>query len=303
VREFKFQDSALITAGRTYSFRTYSRNVKGFSAASNSIAITAATIPAQMAPPTRVGVVIDPATLRTTVTIAWTALTAQQAGGTPVTGYRIRQNFGYDTSIPATPYVEIPDPTQLQYTFDGQLLIGVTYQIVIAALNDVHTLNQFDADGSAELHYSELLQIQVANLPAQVTNVRQQASDYEAGKIKLLWDAPSTFETVGSAITRYTILKDVGSGVFYALTTVDGRMLSYTDVNLVAGQRHNYKVLATTSIGDGAASAVCTGTAGEEPGRVETLRIVTQSSTTVTFAWDPTQINHGGLALTGYLVS
>jgi hypothetical protein len=80
-------------------------------------------------------------------------------------------------------------------------------------------------------------------------------------------------------------------------------MLSYTDVNLVAGQRHNYKVLATTSIGDGAASAVCTGTAGEEPGRVETLRIVTQSSTTVTFAWDPTQINHGGLALTGYLVS
>ena len=36
---------------------------------------------------------------------------------------------------------------------------------------------------------------------------------------------------------------------------------------------------------------------------METLAIVTESSTSLVFGWDPAQIYGGGLAITGYLVS
>ena len=154
VLEFKFQNDDLITAGQTYSFRAYSRNVKGLSDPSDSIDIMAATIPAQMAAPSRIEVAIDSATLQTTVTIGWVALSPQQSGGSPVTAYRIRRNNGYDTSILENTFIEVADPSQLTHTFEAELLIGVTYKVIIAAINDVYTLNAFTTDQSTELVYS-----------------------------------------------------------------------------------------------------------------------------------------------------
>ena len=61
--------------------------------------------------------------------------------------------------------VEIADPTQLTYTFQDELLIGVTYKIVIAAVNDVHTSNAFEVDSSDALNYSDELEITLANAP------------------------------------------------------------------------------------------------------------------------------------------
>ena len=46
ILEFTFQDASIITAGQTYSFRTYSRNIAGLSGASDTIEIMAATVPA-----------------------------------------------------------------------------------------------------------------------------------------------------------------------------------------------------------------------------------------------------------------
>jgi hypothetical protein len=37
----------------------------------------------------------------------------------------------------------IADPTQLTYTFEDNLLLGVTYKVIIAALNDVYTSDSF----------------------------------------------------------------------------------------------------------------------------------------------------------------
>jgi len=262
VHNFTFQNAAIITAGQTYSFRSQSRNIKGASPASTSIDIMAATIPEKMAAPTRVSVVINSSTLATTVAIQWTALSAAQSGGSPVTGYSIRRNNGYNTSISTTPAASISDPAVLTRTFTSELLIGVTYKIVIAALNAVHVSNQFVADNSGTLLYSDELQITVANVPAQVTGLHQPTTNYVAGKIWLKWVAPSTFQTVGSAISKYTIFRDVGSGVFYALAEVPGTMLEFTDSNLVAGQLYNYKVSASNEIGSGLESVVFTGTAG-----------------------------------------
>lgn len=150
----------------------------------------------------------------------------------------------------------------MTHTFTSELLIGVTYKIVIAALNAVHVSNQFVADNSGTLLYSDELQITVANVPAQVTGLHQPTTNYVAGKIWLKWVAPSTFQTVGSAISKYTIFRDVGSGVFYALAEVVGTLLEFTDSDLVAGQLYNYKVSASNEIGSGLESTVFTGTAG-----------------------------------------
>ena len=60
-----------------------------------------------------------------------------------MTGYRIQRNHGYNTSILESTMIEIADPTQLSYTFEDQLLLGVTYKVIIAALNDVFTSNSF----------------------------------------------------------------------------------------------------------------------------------------------------------------
>ena len=209
----------------------------------------------------RVNVVIDSATLETEVQIAWVALNTAQSGGTPVTGYRLRRNNGYGTSL-LDSFVDIPDPATLAHTFTSELLIGVTYRIVIAAVNDVIVSNSFELDKSAFPLYSEPLEITIANIPAQVTGFHQPTDNYRKGTIRLAWSVPSTFETVGNRVTRYTILKDVGSGVFYTLAHVSGSTLEFTDTGLVEGQLYNYKVYATNAIGDGLESAVLTGTAG-----------------------------------------
>lgn len=191
----------------------------------------------------------------------------------------------------------------LTHTFSSELLLGVTYRIVIAAVNDVHVSNHFDADGSANLLYSDELEIIVANSPAQVTGLNQPTDNYLKGTIRLKWDVPSTFATVGSAVSSYTVLKDVGSGVFYALEVVSGSTLEYMDTGLVAGQQYSYKVFATNVIGAGPESAVLIGTAGQEPGKISPLTVLTQSSTALAFQWDSSLIDDGGLAITGYLVS
>ena len=145
-----------------------------------------------MPAPTCHSVIIDSSTLKTIVKIEWIAPDARQSGGSPVTAYRIRRNNGYRTSVLDT-YVEITDPSVLTYTFNEELLIGVTYKVIIAAVNAVHVSNAFVADNSTAARYSDELVIMVANVPAQVTGLHQQTTNYEKGKIKLAWTAPSTF--------------------------------------------------------------------------------------------------------------
>ena len=75
----------------------------------------------------------------------------------------------------------------------------------------------------------------MANVPEQVTVLAQSTHHYEAGKIKLQWESPSTFETVGNEVQTYYILKDVGSGVFYTYDSVEGKTLQYVDTGLIEG--------------------------------------------------------------------
>lgn len=67
----------------------------------------------------------------------------------------------------------------------------------------------------------------------------------------------------GSPLQHYTVMKDVGSGIFYPL--YQGIETAFTDDNLVAGQAYNYKVYATNAAGDGPMSAAIVTHAAELP--------------------------------------
>lgn len=105
-----------------------------------------------------------------------------------------------------------------------------------------------------------------------MTIFSQQSYDYEKGKVKLFWQEPLIN---GSPISSYTILKDIGSGVYYEI--YKGLGLSFVDSNLVDGQSYNYKIYATNGAGDGIESAILIGVAGELPGKVTSVSIVLQS--------------------------
>ena len=85
------------------------------------------------------------------------------------------------------------------------------------------------------LNFSEGTSHIVALAPSQVTVFAQSPLNYEKGKVKLQWTAPSMN---GSPLKFYTLMRDVGSGVFYPL--YQGIETSFTDEGLIDGQSYNY---------------------------------------------------------------
>jgi hypothetical protein len=112
VTQFKLQEG--LVAGQYYEFRTSARNIKGWSPVSDSRLVLVATVPDAMAAPERISVTIaDP----TAVTIGWTTPSTQEEGGSPVLGFRIWRNYGYNTTINSATEVEIMSPTDTSYTY------------------------------------------------------------------------------------------------------------------------------------------------------------------------------------------
>lgn len=217
-------------------------------------------------------------------------------------GYRIWRNYGYNTSISNATQVELLGASTTTYSYVNELVPGATYKFIIAAFNDVHLYNNFTIDDSINLKYSDELSLTVANLPLQVTDMSQLTIEYEKGEIKLNWSAASNFSTVGANNDYYSIYRDVGSGVFYELTRVYGNKLQFNDTGLVEGQKYNYQISATNVIGEGPRSNVVVGTAGQEPSKIDTLKILTESQTSLVFGWNPDAIDKAGLSITGYSV-
>lgn len=190
----------------------------------------------------------------------------------------MQRNSGYGTSFiePGT----LLAASATSYTFTN-LVEGAVYQFRITAVNTVYTTNRFLPDDV--LNFSDATSHIVALVPSQVTVFAQRSTDYVQGKVKLQWTASAMN---GSPLKYYTILRDVGSGVFYPL--YQGSETTFTDEGLVEGQSYNYKVFATNAAGDGPMSLPILTYAGEYPGliRQEQLRITVQSLTAVAIAYD-----------------
>jgi hypothetical protein len=146
-------------------------------------------------------------------------------GGSPLTGYYVQRNSGYGTAY-LEPGTLVAAGT-VAHTFTN-LVAGAIYQFRITAVNTIYTTNRFLPDDI--LNFSDDASSIVALVPGMVTDLRQKSFDYVKGTIKLLWSAPAIN---GSPIKAYTVLRDVGSGVFYPLWT--GAETSFIDTKLVEG--------------------------------------------------------------------
>jgi Fibronectin type III domain len=266
------------------------RNVKGFSPASSSITIIAATMPPTMVPPTVTTIV--PNGQYSSITITWQ--TPTETGGSPITSYYVQRNSGYGTAF-IEPGTLITDAAATSHTFTG-LVEGAYYNFRIAAVNTIFTTNRFLPDDV--LNFSDGTSHIVALAPDQVTVFAQKPYDYEKGKVKMQWTAPDMH---GSPVKYYTLLRDVGSGVFYPL--YQGTETSFTDENLIEGQSYNYKVYATNAAGDGPMSLPIVTYAGEYPGiiRQDQVRITQQSLTALSIEYDEPE-NTGGLPILKYWI-
>jgi hypothetical protein len=170
------------------------------------------------------------------------------------------------------------------------------YQFRIVAFNAIYTSNLFLPDDY--LHFSEPTSHIAALPPSQITVFSQSSVNYEKGKVKLQWTAPSMN---GSPLMFYTIMKDVGSGVFYPL--YQGIETSFTDVMLINGQAYNYKVYATNAAGDAPMSAPILTYAAELPSmlRQDQVSIGLQSLTALTINYEQPD-STGGLPILKYWV-
>lgn len=139
------------------------------------------------------------------------------------------------------------------------MVAGAIYQFRIAAVNTVLTTNRFIPDDV--LNFSEGISHIIALIPGPITTLQQLSYNFENGKIKLIWSEPLLN---GSPITIYTILRDVGSGVFYPLHQVS--VTSFTDTGLVVGRSYNYQIYASNGAGDGPISSIVSAYATEPPG-------------------------------------
>jgi hypothetical protein len=203
----------------------------------------------------------------------------------------VQANLGYNSSI-IEPGVQLAFGTN-SYVFTG-LLAGVNYRFRIASFNLLMTDNMFLPDDY--LHFSDPVEFYVANEPSQITVFFQPTVDYISGTVSLQWNSPLNN---GSPITKYTLQRDVGVGVFF--TIWEGQETTYRDVDLLPGQTYLYRIKASNVIGDGLFSNILTTTASSIPGKITSLSIGLQSKTSLTINWSQPD-KTGDLPFTSYYV-
>lgn len=224
------------------------------------------------------------------IQISWTDLDSDIDGGSPVLGYYVQINSGFNTDF-IEPGTQIVLPATLTNIFTG-LTKGATYKFRVAAYNEIYTTNAL----GSELNFSPELSVVAAIAPDQVTTFYQKSS-YVNGQITLVWEAP---ETNGSPITNYKLYKDNGLGVYYKIYS--GLKTEYTDSGLSSGGSYTYMIRAVNKAGSSIDSDPLVGIAGALPSPPTDLTIDLQSSTTLTFSWSVPD-DSGGLVVQNYTVN
>ena len=168
-KQYKFQG---LNAGSRYQYRVNSRNAIGYSLApSDVLEVYAATYPYKMDPVVRG--TVTPAGSSSSIEVTWSD--NPYDGGSPVLGYYLQHNNGYESSF-------VEPGTQIAFGVNSytvtDLLEGVTYKFRIAAYNILEAANSFPVD---ELNFSEAMSTAAANEPDQITVFRQSTVDYVSG--------------------------------------------------------------------------------------------------------------------------
>lgn len=260
-----------LTNGTTYTFTVAAVNAQGTGTASaQSNVVTPATVPGAPTSVTAVGG-------NAQATVSWTA--PGSTGGSAITGYVVTPFIG-STAQTATTF----NSTSTTQTVTG-LTNGTAYTFTVAAINSVGT-------GPAS---AQSAAVTPATVPGAPTNVSAMAGN---GQATVAWTAPTS--NGGSAITSYTVTPYVGTTA-QTPTTFNSTTTTQTVTGLSNGTCYTFQVVATNSVGSGAAgtsNSACPATSPGAPTNVS----ATGGNAQATLSWIAPASN-GGSPITGYVVT
>ncbi|CAE8682347.1 unnamed protein product [Polarella glacialis] len=270
-----------LVKGTLYQFRIRAVTNAGSGLYSNIVSFIVGTPPT--AGPTGL---TRAATTSVSMTWGWSPLPDLQAGGAPLSGYRLYMNTGRDDETSLI-YDGGDSPSVTEFTASS-LVCGRTYVAEVSAVTRI-----------GEGPKSSKVPFALAHSPSQPRAARVLSSS-TAG-ITLAWDIP---ESTGCAeLLRYQVERDSGGG-FKVVANVSTPMQTYTDYSsLLPGYMYIYRVTARNVAldVDGPHSDHITAYAASLPGLVGNLGYVGSTRTSITLQWDSPS-DTGGAQLDAYRV-
>ncbi len=256
-----------LTNGKTYEVRVQARNALGESDWSNPTAGMPRTVPATPAAPTLV-----PSDQE--LTASWTA---PDAGGHPITGYKVRHRATGTTDW--TTSDALGSSTKSQEI--ESLTNGTEYEVQVQAINDT-------GPGG----WSDSAKATPRTVPATPAAPTLTAADQ---KLTARWTAPNNG---GSKITGYKVRHRATGTSSWTTLSVDKSPLSREIKSLTNGTEYEVQVQATNAAGDSGWSDSAEATPQTMPSKP--LLTLTPADQKITASW--TAPSDGGSEITGYKV-
>jgi fibronectin type 3 domain-containing protein len=276
----------LAGSARSFTDSSLPENSQRFYAvsASNSVgegprtAVTSATTFARPSVPQNVTATAGPANGQ--ITVGW-AVPATN-GGTAVTGYRIYRG----TTSGSLLAVADVAATARSFTDTG-LPENTLHFYAVSAINGV-------GEG---VRSTEVSALSMGRPSAPAASI---VSGPNAGQLTLSWTPPAT--DGGRAITKYRVYRGTTAGTLVALADLPATATGFLDSGLGSNTTRFYAVSAFNSSGEGALSAVVSGTTFSGPSAPQHLRTAPGLIPgTVAVIWDA-PASDGGRPLTSYKV-
>jgi hypothetical protein len=294
---FSHIQAAGISEGLTYQFRYAARNFYGTSSSSTIISILAATVPAQVAQPTRGLSSKD-------VVISWTM---PDSRGSVITKYSITFLDKSDSTYKeveafcglvdsATPHTTTSCTIPMtQFNSVLGYAKGDIIKVKVAAYND-------QGAGTASQEITSGLVYQT--IPVQVTNLSATSTDNTT--VKLSWRSIASSPDNGySTVTEYEVWWDngAGSGTSLFLKSSAGSDVTTTISGLSTSTTYRFAVLAKNIHGSGSLSEEVSILAAYKPTQMDPVVVAEDGSvsTSVAFSWEPPSTANGAI-ITSYRV-
>ena len=233
------------------------------------------------------------------LTVAWTAPTDEDTGGSPITGFKIQWKLNSDDVWNTSTYTEVEDEDgKSPYTINQGLSNGTKYDVRVLAVNGNTNTNDNTSDASNSATGTP------SRKPHKPTGV--DITDYGDGWLEVTWTALTGADTGGSDIKNYIV--QWKSGANYDTTnqaTPPPTKTTYKITNLKNGTPYTVRVLGVNEANPdtpGDASDEVTETPRTIPGEVTELGVISGDKQ-LTVSWTaPAPKKNGGAGINRYIV-
>ena len=228
------------------------------------------------------------------------------ANGATITGYQLVRwdpaatpPAWADTNLLTDATAADTDAETVTEFEDTSLTAGTTYYYRIRALPQVGDDGSPDADaGWSATDMSDGASATTQGGAGPPTVTAPAGAGITASSLTFTWAAPT--QTGGTAITGYTVqIYDRASSMWIDEATL-GNVLTYTDMNLVAGTKYYYRVRAMNGQVGGQWSAYVSGTTTAGSPDAPVLTATATGMTTIRLTWNVPAYN--GATVTEYVL-